>query len=407
VQPRLVFISHSSKDAKLAGALSDLLQASLRLSNDQILCTSIDGHKLPVGANIEKRLRKDLKAAQVVIALITPNSMSSRWVMIEIGARWLTDQLLVPLLAGIEPPALGPPLSNLNALSAANENHLQQLLHDTSESLGLPIQNSGSNKRRILAVTALASQVPAEEGVLTRPDKSPEPAPQRPLHAQATVDSVAGLQSSRVFLKEGQQFLLEPEGRIHLASDQVDNFARAAKPLIVKYAKGRKWSAEIKRRYKLPKFDQASIFYRGWVGPEGELHRSDMLEHCKLRPDLNWGALLAVILPVKAPPSADPFLVLASNEIKLMDLIPVPQRTEKAADRDGWLTFIVNDAVISPYSPSEDGKVFYHALKDAAQALSRNRHQVPQTLPLPLAFYSDNLGAFRITMTIYPMKKQI
>jgi hypothetical protein len=38
------------------------------------------------------------------------------------------------------------------------------------------------------------------------------------------------------------------------------------------------------------------VFYRDWAGPEGEDVHGDILEECKLRKDLGFGALMAVIL---------------------------------------------------------------------------------------------------------------
>src|SRR5262249_772156 len=71
--PLLVFISHSSKDTELVKATIELLRASLALVPDQIRCTSVDGYRLPVGANTEAHLREEVNVAKVVVALITPS----------------------------------------------------------------------------------------------------------------------------------------------------------------------------------------------------------------------------------------------------------------------------------------------------------------------------------------------
>jgi hypothetical protein len=46
-----VFISHASDDAELAGRLVQLLLAALNLQSSEIRCTSVEGHRLPSGAD--------------------------------------------------------------------------------------------------------------------------------------------------------------------------------------------------------------------------------------------------------------------------------------------------------------------------------------------------------------------
>jgi hypothetical protein len=224
--------------------------------------------------------------------------------------------------------------------------------------------------------------------------------PGQDLGAHATVDAVGGFQNSRVFLSRGDRVTLDPEGRIHLASDQAYHFARAAKPFIIHYLPDRKWSEVVKQRYPFPELNEGTVFYRDWIGPTGDSFQSDILEECKLRRDLNWGTLLAAILPGEASPQADPYEVLLANKTDVSQLLHVPGRTTFVADRDGWLTFIVNDAVVSPYSSSKDARDYYEALKLASQDLTKgNRHRIPLQ-SLPLVWYSDNLGAFRIKIDV-------
>jgi hypothetical protein len=46
-----IFISHSGKDEKLAAALIDLIIAATNVPHGRIRCTSVDGYRLPGGAN--------------------------------------------------------------------------------------------------------------------------------------------------------------------------------------------------------------------------------------------------------------------------------------------------------------------------------------------------------------------
>jgi hypothetical protein len=157
----LVFISHSSKDADLALALIELLKAGLGLLSNQIRCSSVDGYRLPVGVNSEATLREEVNEAKAVIGLITPSSLSSAFVMFELGARWGANQYLAPLLAGVKPADLRGPLSLLNALSGSSEAQLHQLLENVSEQLGLSLQSAASYSRYISAVKQLSEGVAA------------------------------------------------------------------------------------------------------------------------------------------------------------------------------------------------------------------------------------------------------
>jgi hypothetical protein len=154
-----VFISHSSRDADLALALIELLKAGLGLMADQIRCSSVDGYRLPVGVNTEDKLREEVNAAKVVIGLITPSSLTSYYVMFELGARWGANLFLAPLLAGVKASELRGPLSLLNALSANSDAQLHQLLADIGIHLNLPIQPAASYVRNVSAVKSLADSI--------------------------------------------------------------------------------------------------------------------------------------------------------------------------------------------------------------------------------------------------------
>lgn len=155
----LVLISHSSKDVELATALIDLLKAGIGLLADQIRCTSVDGYRLPVGVNTEKQLRDEVNATPVVIGLMTPSSLSSSYVMFELGARWGAGFFVAPLTAGIEAGKLSGPLSLINALSANSEAQLHQLLADIGKQLGLHPQSAASYLRNLTAVKTLADAI--------------------------------------------------------------------------------------------------------------------------------------------------------------------------------------------------------------------------------------------------------
>ncbi|MGH9496721.1 MAG: toll/interleukin-1 receptor domain-containing protein [Candidatus Sulfotelmatobacter sp.] len=169
-----IFISHSSKDHDLAEALTDLLKAALGLLPTQVRCSSVDGHRLPVGVNTESKLRDEVNAAKVVVGLLTPDSLASSFVMFELGARWGAKLFLAPLLAGIQPGKLGGPLNLQNALSANSENELHQLLDDISRELGVQLQSTSSYLKHVSAVKRLADRTSDSANTAAAKPSEPE-----------------------------------------------------------------------------------------------------------------------------------------------------------------------------------------------------------------------------------------
>ena len=133
-----IFISHSSRDVELARALIDLLHAALPITSDDIRCSSVDGYRLPGGVSIDERLRIEVHDAELVIGLLTPNSLRSAYVSFELGARWGAQKRMIPLLAaGIAPEALEGPLSGINALDCGSDGQIHQLVEETASHLNV------------------------------------------------------------------------------------------------------------------------------------------------------------------------------------------------------------------------------------------------------------------------------
>lgn len=131
-----IFISHSSKDEKLAEALVALLRSALNVPADKIRCTSVNGYRLPIGADTEEQLRQEVHDAEAFIGLITPSSIASAYVMFELGARWGAQLHLAPLLgAGAGKDYLRGPLGSLNALECEDPAQLHQLIGDLAKRL--------------------------------------------------------------------------------------------------------------------------------------------------------------------------------------------------------------------------------------------------------------------------------
>ncbi len=140
-----VFISHSGRDATLAKSLVNLLQKSMRLSSDDIRCSSVDGYRLPGGVSTDERLRTEVHDAELIVGLITPDSIKSLYVTFELGARWGAKKPMIPILAsGATPAHLAGPLAGINALSCNNESQINQLVEEVASYLGIAHESASS-----------------------------------------------------------------------------------------------------------------------------------------------------------------------------------------------------------------------------------------------------------------------
>jgi hypothetical protein len=159
----LVLISHSSKDVDLAAALIELLRAGLGLVATQIRCSSVDGYRLPAGVDTDAQLRQEITDAGMLVGLLTPNSLTSTYVLFELGARWGIKRPMIPLLAGVTAEDMRGPHRVLNALSCGSESQLIQFIEDIGRELQMQPQSSSSYLDKVQAVKKIADLIPPAE----------------------------------------------------------------------------------------------------------------------------------------------------------------------------------------------------------------------------------------------------
>ncbi len=154
-----IFISHSSEDANIAEALSNVIIKAFKLENKSIRCTSVPGFKLPAGASTEERLKQEIFASRVFIGVITSKSISSTYVLFELGARWGATLPLLPLICDPKGTALlQGPLKNINGLNATNISDLHQFIHDISHYLKIKPEDTNGYLKEIEILRKLSSK---------------------------------------------------------------------------------------------------------------------------------------------------------------------------------------------------------------------------------------------------------
>jgi nucleoside 2-deoxyribosyltransferase len=86
-----VFISHSEADLVFARNVRKLL---VQRVNAQVFTTE----DLSAGEKWEPKVRSKLSSTDVVVALLTPHSVGSSWVLLEIGAAWALEKPIMPVV---------------------------------------------------------------------------------------------------------------------------------------------------------------------------------------------------------------------------------------------------------------------------------------------------------------------
>lgn len=119
--PKL-FVSHRHKDEEIVGALVDVLRSAFVVDQADIRCTSVRPYRLPVGERTPDRLKRELKGAQAVIGILTPDTRESSYVLFELRGAWAQNILTCPMLAsGASITDIPDPIRDINPLSLEDE----------------------------------------------------------------------------------------------------------------------------------------------------------------------------------------------------------------------------------------------------------------------------------------------
>jgi hypothetical protein len=160
-----LFVSHSAADAELAKRIVHAAEKALAIPARMIRCSSVDGYRLPAGSDTDEAIRDEIFQSRAFIALLTPHSLESTWVLFEVGARWGAKKHLFPVVAGgATTTAVEGPMAGLNTLNAASPPQFLQLLQELGTALDLPLQPMGSFQEAVNVVVAAAAEVRTPRG---------------------------------------------------------------------------------------------------------------------------------------------------------------------------------------------------------------------------------------------------
>ncbi|MEO3944686.1 toll/interleukin-1 receptor domain-containing protein [Gorillibacterium sp. CAU 1737] len=91
------FFSHSERDKELTEEIIDLLQLGMNIPSQDIFCSSLGN--IPIGDEFPNAIKMKIQSSKVFFCLITPNFLTSKFCLCELGAAWITEKLIIPIIA--------------------------------------------------------------------------------------------------------------------------------------------------------------------------------------------------------------------------------------------------------------------------------------------------------------------
>lgn len=97
--PKRIFISHSSKDVDIINSFIDnILVLGCGICRNQVFCSSIEATGVKTGNDIREHLKSEIRSSDVIILMISNNFNNSSMCLNEMGAAWVLDKNVKPLL---------------------------------------------------------------------------------------------------------------------------------------------------------------------------------------------------------------------------------------------------------------------------------------------------------------------
>lgn len=116
-----VFLSYATQDNDVAVKIYHALTQS------KVRCFKAD-ETIIAGELWEEHTRKALLSSRVAVVLLTPNSISSQWVLCEVGACWALNKPMIPALMGIANSQLPSFVSKRQTIRVETEEGRNELI---------------------------------------------------------------------------------------------------------------------------------------------------------------------------------------------------------------------------------------------------------------------------------------
>lgn len=164
-----IFISHSSYDKWVANEISNHL---LKKGHT----TFLDEKDIKTGDSIDIEIQKHLKESDHLLILISPASLKSHWVFIEIGGAKALEKRIVPILLYVERNEIPNAISQLLARDINEiDKYYEELIALSSGQKVEPLPEIDASKQKIEGFTVGEKIKIIDMSYLTDEDKERSP----------------------------------------------------------------------------------------------------------------------------------------------------------------------------------------------------------------------------------------
>jgi hypothetical protein len=156
-----IFLSHAASNANVAKALAHMIESAFVVPANTIRCTSVAGFKLTPGDHASDTLRDDIAACDILVGLLTEESIASGYVVMEIGAAWGQQKVVCGILAPSLPFGRVPgPFKEHHAVKWDDGAGLTDLIESIGKATKLPKQNAGRQRVAVDDFLRLIANLP-------------------------------------------------------------------------------------------------------------------------------------------------------------------------------------------------------------------------------------------------------
>jgi hypothetical protein len=123
----LIFISHSAKDRWIARQMANLIEQKCKRYN---IKTFLDEKDISGGDSIPETIRENIQKCHELVVILSRYSIDRPWVLIEIGAAWGHDKLIIPIIDKITPEEMPDVIRQIKAIDLNNfDNYISELIN--------------------------------------------------------------------------------------------------------------------------------------------------------------------------------------------------------------------------------------------------------------------------------------
>jgi hypothetical protein len=140
-----IFLSHSTEETEVVTKLIDTLINGLHLPEGTFFCSSVPGMGIPNGLRFIDYIRDTIDETRLVIFLVSPGFLESKFCLAESGAAWVksVDQIIL-LTPSLRPKDLGGVFDGIQAANFGDKYALNELRAKICNALSLdpPVNNN-------------------------------------------------------------------------------------------------------------------------------------------------------------------------------------------------------------------------------------------------------------------------